>query len=132
MLIDKTFELSDGQAVTASAPSTNVLDLSKTGKFAANPFFICCRVATAAAASGAATVQFSVQTSDSEAFSSYETVAQSDAIAKASLTADSTAAKLQIGDKKLKRYIRGYYTVATGPLTAGAFDMYGVPAVDMR
>ena len=133
MLIDKSFDLAVGQDVTASAATTNVIDLKKSGKFAANPFFICGRVKTAATASGAATVTFSLETCDAENFSSgVVTIFSTAAIAKTALTANSHVFKVNIGEMNLKRYLRGYYTVATGPLTAGAFDVYGAAAADLK
>ena len=133
MNIDKSFEMSNGQEVTASAASTNVIDLGKSGKFAANPFYLCCRVAEAAAATGAATVTVDIQSSDNENFSSGVTTHFSTgAIGKAAITKDKHLFMVNVGEMKFGRYIRGYYTVATGPLAAGKFDLYGAAAVDMK
>lgn len=133
MLIDKSFEMSAGQAVTASAASTNVIDLGKSGKFAANPFYLCCRAAEAAAASGAATVTVEIQSSDNEDFSSGVTTHfSSGAVGKANITKGRHLFMVNVGEMKFGRYVRGYYTVATGPLTAGKFDLYGSAAVDMK
>lgn len=125
--------LSAAQPVTVSAASANVYDLGKTGLRIGNPLFVCSRVHTAAAADGDATVTIALQSSDDVTFSeNVETLYTTSAIGKAALVADSHVFMLDIGAMKLKRYIRGYYTVATGPLTAGKFDLYLSGAIDMH
>ncbi len=132
MLIDKSFDLSAAQAVTSSAASTNIVDLNKE-KLAAHPLMAVFRCGVAAEASGAATVTFAIQTCAASNFSSgVETVWSSDAIGKAALTADKQIAAADLGFAKLKRYVRAYYTVATGPLTAGKFDCYIAAMADMK
>lgn len=125
--------LSAAQPVTVSAASANVYDLGKTGLRIGNPLFVCSRVHTAVAADGDATVAIALQSSDDVTFSeNVETLYTTSAIGKAALVADSHVFMLDIGAMKLKRYIRGYYTVATGPLTAGKFDLYFSGAIDMH
>lgn len=125
--------LSAAQPVTASAASANVYDLGKTGLRIGNPLFVCSRVHTTAEADGDATVTIAVQTSDDVSFSEgVTTLYTTSAIGKAALTADSHVFMLDIGAMKLSRYVRGYYTVATGPLTAGKFDLYLAGAIDMH
>lgn len=133
MIVDNSMKLSEAQAVTTSAASTNVLDMGASGMRAGNPLFINCRVDTTVTADGAATVTFALQTCDAEAFgSNVETLYTTAAIGKAALLADSHVFMVDIGAMKLKRYVRGYYTVATGPLTAGKFDLYLAGAIDMH
>lgn len=125
--------LSAAQAVTNSAASANVYDLGKSGLRVGNPLFVCSRVHTTAEAAGDATVTIALQSSDDVTFAeNVETLYTTSAIGKAALVADSHVFMLDIGAMKLKRYIRGYYTVATGPLTAGAFDLYLTSAIDMH
>lgn len=132
MIIENNM-LSAAQAVTASIASANVYDLGKSGLRVGNPLFICSRVHTSVEASGDATVTIAVQTSDDVSFSEgVTTLYTTSAIGKAALTADSHVFMLDIGAMKLKRYVRGYYTVATGPLTAGKFDLYLAGAIDMH
>lgn len=120
MYIDSQQKLSDAQAVTASAASTNVIDLGAKGIGDTDQDIIIA-VTETATASGAATVTFSVQASDAEAFGSgVETIASTGAIGKADLVAGQEILKLRISHIG-KRYLRVYYTVATGPLTAGKF-----------
>lgn len=120
MFIDKTLQVSNEQAVTASAASTDVIDFGQ-----ANPDLgmtdQCSMVITtdeAATASGSATVTFSVQ--DSADNSTFADVAVTAAIGKATLVAGYQHVIPM--PTKLRRYCRVYYTVATGPLTAGKFS----------
>lgn len=120
MFIDKTLQVSNEQAVTASAASTDVIDFGQ-----ANPDLgitdQCSMVITtdeAATASGSATVTFSVQ--DSADNSTFADVAVTAAIGKATMVAGYQHVIPM--PTKLRRYCRVYYAVATGPLTAGKFS----------
>ena len=120
MIIDKLLQVSDAQAVTASAASTDVIDFGQ-----ANPDIgldgqsrLVITTDEAATAAGAATVTFSVQ--DSADNSTFADVAVTAAIGKATLVAGYQ--HVIPLPTKLRRYCRLYYTVATGPLTAGKFS----------
>lgn len=119
MILDKALQMSNGQAVTASAASTDVIDFGQTnpnvGKDDLSKLVI--NVTEDVAASGAATVTFSIQ--DSADGSSFANVLATAAYGKAALTA-GTQIVIPM-PHKLRRYCRVYYTVATGPLTAGKF-----------
>ena len=130
MIIDRFNEMSDAQAVTASHASTNVIDLGTAKKIEAKPFFLHIKVPTAVTADGAATVTFAFQTDDNASFSSATTLWTSSAIGKASLTAGTEVVRLALNGLALEQYVRVYYTVATGPLTAGAFDAFLSPDAD--
>lgn len=120
MFIDKTLQVSNEQAVTATAASTDVIDFGQL-----NPDVgmtdQCSMVITVdetATAAGAATVTFAVQ--DSADNATFADVAVTAAIGKATLVAGY---QLVIPmPTKLRRYCRVNYTVATGPLTAGKFS----------
>ena len=120
MFIDKSLQVSDAQAVTASAASTDVIDFGQanpnTGMDDRSSMVI--TVDEAAAATGAATVTISVQ--DSADNSTFADVAVTAAIGKATLVAGYQHVIPM--PTKLRRYCRVYYTVATGPLTAGKFS----------
>ena len=132
MIIENNM-LSAAQAVTATAASANIHDLGKSGLRIGNPLFVCSRVHTTAEADGAATVAISLETSDDVTFQDGEEVLYTtSAIGKAALVANSHVFMLDIGAMELKRYIRGVYTVGTGPLTAGKFDLYLSSAIDMH
>lgn len=127
MIIDKLLQVSDAQAVTASAASTDVIDFGQ-----ANPnsginqiTTLAITVDETATAAGAATVTFSVQ--DSADNSSFADVAVTAATGKAALPA---GAQVLIQMPVVhRRYVRAYYTVATGPLSAGKFSAQIVTGV---
>ncbi len=130
MYIDKALQVSDEQAVTASAASTDVIDFGQ-----ANPNVgmddrtsMVITVDVAAAASGDATVTFSVQ--DSANNSAFADVAVTGAIGKATLVAGHQIVIPM--PTKLRRYCRVYYTVASGPLTAGKFSAQVVAGIQQN
>ena len=126
MYIDKQLLMSDAQAVTSSAASTNVIDLGAhlgMDPGVTEDLWLQVRVDTTATASGSATVTFTVETDDDEAFGSATTVYSSAAIGKATLVAGYYPVRIRL-PLGMERYVRVYYTVATGPLTAGKFDAF--------
>lgn len=130
MIIDKFLQVSNEQAVTSSAASTDVIDFGQTNPNVGNDdlskFVI--TVDEAATASGAATVTFSVQ--DSADNSTFADVAVTAAIGKATLAAGYQVVIPM--PTRLRRYVRVYYTVATGPLTAGKFSAQVVTGVQQN
>lgn len=130
MYIDKALQVSNEQAVTASAASTDVIDFGQV-----NPDLgmadLCKMVITtdeAATAAGAATVTFSVQ--DSADNATFADVAVTAAIGKATLVAGYQHVIPM--PTKLRRYCRVYYTVGTGPLTAGKFSAQVVTGIQQN
>lgn len=121
MITDKQLELSSSQAVTAAAASTNYLDLGSASQpGVGGDLFILVTCTEAATAAGAATVQFQLQTDDNSSFSSPTTVVETDAIGKATLVVGYQFV-LPISPEAAEQYLRLYYNVGTGPLTAGKF-----------
>lgn len=127
MIIDKLLQVSNEQVVTASAASTDVIDLGQ-----ANPNLglnqnttLSITTDEAATAAGAATVTFSLQ--DSADNSSFADVAVTAAIGKATLVAGYQI--LLPVPPVLRRYVRVNYTVATGPLLTGKFSAQIVTGV---
>lgn len=131
MIKDKNLELSLSQVVTASAASTNVIPLLAEGSAIGDELYAVVQVREAAVAAGAATVEFKIETSVDEAFTSPITLFSSGAIGKAALTINSEPVKVRM-PHGAKKFVRGYYTVATGPLTAGKFDMFFTPTPDLK
>jgi hypothetical protein len=121
MLLDAQLLFSDGQAVTTTANSTNVIDLlSNRDIGAGEDLWLVVVVTEAATAAGAATVTFTMETDDNISFSSATTIYTSPAIAKTALTLGARAIGVKV-PRYTERYLRLAYTVATGPLTAGKF-----------
>jgi hypothetical protein len=121
MISDTQTMFSDGQAITVSAPSTNSFDCGAvrdigTGQEAT----VSAVVAEAVTADGAATVTIELQTASDAAFTSPVVLATSRAIPKASLT-QGAQAFFAIVPRGCLQFLRLYYTVTTGPLTAGKF-----------
>ncbi|GFE61930.1 Bbp16 family capsid cement protein [Geobacter sp. AOG2] len=124
MILDKTLELSLAQAVTATALSTNVIDMASARNIGGGEgLFLYIRVGAAAAAAGAATVNFQLQTDSSPAMGAAVTVLDSGAIPKAALAAN-TALKFRLPSAAFKQFLALNYQVATGPLTAGDFSAW--------
>lgn len=130
MFIDKNLQVSDAQAVTVTAASTDVIDFGQTNPNVGmdDRSSMVITVDTAAEAAGAATVTFAVQ--DSADNSSFADVAVTTAIGKATLVAGYQHVIPM--PTKLRRYCRVNYTVATGPLTAGAFSAQVVTGIQQN
>lgn len=137
MLLDKETQFSNRQAITASAPSTNHINLQPTGRRPHSNTVVSrdlgmsdipMLVQVTDAFSGGTSVQVSVQTDDNAAFSSPKTVIQTAAIPVADLKAgyQFTIDRFPIGANE--QYVRLYYTVAGTP-TAGTITASAVAGV---
>ena len=131
MYLDRQNTVSQSQAVTATAVSTDTIDLSVARDIGpGEDLRFMFNVDTAVTAAGAATVNFQVITSAAANLSSPTVIAQTDAIAKTELTAGRRPIEVVVPRSLLaaqpigQRYIGVQYTVGTGPLTAGAFTAY--------
>lgn len=130
MLLDKALEFSNSQTVTATAVSTNDVDLGPLSGGntirdigAGEELYLNVIVIEGVTAAGAATVNFQVLTDDNTGFSSSAVVFDSGAIGKASLPI-GTVLSFKLPSGNYERYLRGNYVVGTGPLTAGKFSTY--------
>ena len=130
MFIDKALQVSNEQAVTVSAASTDSIDFGQ-----ANPNVglddrsnMVITVDKSAAAAGDATVTFSVQ--DSADNATFADVAVTATIGKANLAAGQQVVIPM--PTKLRRYCRVYYYVGTGPLTAGKFSAQIVTGIQQN
>lgn len=131
MILDALLQLSSAQAVTSTAVSTNTIDLSEARDLGPgtqlNAVFA---VDTTATAAGAATVTFQIISSANANLSSPNILAATDAIPIANLAAGRKPIMVDLSPQVLnalpigQRYLGVQYTVATGPLTAGAFTAY--------
>ena len=127
-ILDAQLQLSAAQAVTASAVSTNTIDLGTSRDIGAGTqLFAVVGVDTTATA---ATVRFQVITSANANLSSANVISQTDDIPIANLTAGRKPIVIALSPAVLnslpvgQRYLGLQYTIGTGPLTAGAFTAY--------
>ncbi|WP_058545815.1 Bbp16 family capsid cement protein [Pseudomonas fluorescens] len=125
MITDKLNTFSNGQAVTASAASTDVLDLgplthgnTRRDIGAGEPIYLVVAALTTATAGGAATTNIQLQTSDDN--STWVTLFDSGSLALSALTAGARPVQVAV-PRGVRRYLRVNYIIGTGPLTAGSF-----------
>lgn len=129
-----------GAAITVTRASTNVLDQLVSRDIGnANHLYVTVRVLTTFTATTSATLTIAYQTSNTEG-SGYVDLIDSPAIAVANLVAGTKYGfvvppnqfnNATAGVKAAPgRYVRLNYTVATGPMTAGAVFAYLTAAPD--
>jgi len=119
MLMDRQNLFSSAQAVTASAASTDIIDLGSSRDVGAGESLeVIVVVDTTFTAGGSATLDVALQTDTSSGFGSAVTLLSTGATAVATLAAGVALARFKVPRGTL-RYLRLYYTVATGPMTAG-------------
>ncbi|ENC2022863.1 hypothetical protein ABKE32_000489 [Escherichia albertii] len=124
MIIDKQLLFSEAQAVTASITSTDTLDLGplagpRRDIGVGYPLELFITAVKTATASGAATVQFFLDTDTESDFPSATTIFQSTPVPVAKLV-QGWRMNIHV-PPGCERYLLLRYVVATGPLTAGAF-----------
>ncbi|MNN10860.1 hypothetical protein D3C81_1237960 [compost metagenome] len=141
MILDKLNTFSDAQAVTATAASTNVIDLGPLTHGntvrdigAGEPVYLFVSVGAAATAGGAATVTIALQTDTVENFATPTNLFVSATFALADMGAGAQLVGIAV-PRGVERYLRLNYTVATGPLLTGTFyaglvkDLQDIPGV---
>lgn len=122
MIIDKLLVFSSAQALTATAVSTDVIDLGTARDMApGEPIKGFVATITDLLSAGSTTLQVQVQGStDNSSFSTYW---ESEAIAKASVTAAGSRIDFALPrptpGRSLPRYLRLNYVVAVANFTAG-------------
>lgn len=132
MYVDKFAEFSDSQAVTATAISTNVMDLNPAFKLnttgvdigTGQDVYLIVQVDAAAAAAGAATVVVTLESSAAAGLTSSNVHLTSKTLALADMTAGKTLMAVKLPTDTYLRYLGVRYTVATGPLTGGSFSAF--------
>ena len=124
MITDQFLKVSAAQAVTASAVSTDKVDLLVARDIGeGEDLYMNFSVDTSFTAAGAATLEMQVVVADDAALTTNVTVIGSTgAIPKASLVAGANfAARINPQIASLgRRYFGANYVVSTGPMTAGA------------
>ncbi len=144
MYVDTQLELSDSQAVTSTAISTNVIDILTTGAAAATlgtytvtnssmdlgqsneDIYLVVQTAVTCTDTGSdATLTITLESDDNASLSSPTVHYSTGAIAFANFaTAGTRLVTLCLPHGVFERYVGIRYTVASGPLTAGAFDAF--------
>lgn len=131
MWVDKQLEFSDGQAVTATAISTNIADLNPAFNYntgvdvgVGEDAYLVIQCDAAATAAGAATVVVTLESSAAAGLTSSTVHYTSPAYALTDMTANKTLAMVKLPSGTYLRYLGVRYTVATGPLTAGSFSAF--------
>jgi hypothetical protein len=148
MYVDQQLEFSDAQAVTATAISTNVYDLFSMGVGAGTTdvspntridigagedVYLVVNTAVLATDSGSdATLTVSFETADDVTLTTnVQVVYATSALAFAAFSpAGTNLVKIKLPSFAYRRYVGVRYTVAAGPLTAGAFDAFLTNTVD--
>jgi hypothetical protein len=130
MILDHSLVMSDAQALTAEARSTNVIDTTKSvptsGVGAGAPVKVVIRIDEAF--TGPATVRFRIQTDAAVGFGTAETLFDTSTVAIASLPAGKTFEYI-LPATGVKRYLSALYTPNT-TASAGKISAYVVLTTD--
>lgn len=132
MILDAELQFSNAQAVTASAASTNIVDLGEPRNIGVGEdLYILINSTVAMTDLGSdSTVTVTLETDSDVAFGSPTLAAQTVGVfAATSAAGTKLIAKLQPNAIN-ERYLRVYYTVAGGNLTTGSFDAHIVKDID--
>lgn len=132
MILDAALVLSDQQAITTTAASTNYVDTLAAGD-PGQPLYLYVQVDTSFTATGSATLTIDLETAAANTFSGATILYSSGAVGKATLVATAGSEyelKIPIPRGAL-RYLRLNYTVASGPMTAGKLTAAIVKDVDL-
>lgn len=142
MYVDTQVELSDAQAVTSTAISSNVIDTLSTSVGAAtltslspntitdigageDVYLVVSTQTTCTDTGSDATLTLTLETDSATGLGTSTVVASTGALAFATFaTAGTQVWLLKLPPFDYKRYLGIRYTIAAGPLTAGAFDAY--------
>jgi hypothetical protein len=136
MIISNLDLFSDGQAITASAASTNTLDLGDAGRVVGeaadltydlgkgSPIGI--RIQVTEAFATLTSLKVAVQTDAADSFGTAATPIESEAIAAADLVAGYVFGIEHFPLRTNERYVRLYYTVAGSNATAGKITAWVV------
>lgn len=130
MILDYQLMFADAQAVTASAASTNIVDLTAAGDILEDLNLVVRCDTTATSANGTATVTAKLQTATDSAFTTPVDLYVSPAFTISQLNANTNLVKTCVPCTGVLRYLRVYFTVGTQNLTAGKFDAFLTPQIE--
>jgi len=122
MILDSLTQFSLAQALTATALSTDAMDLSQSGRPVANTVYHPIVVSVAEPMVGAGTLEIQVVTSDNDDMSGADVLMTTGPIAAADLDGSQYAAVFDLPDRVYKRYLGLNYVVAGGAFTGGSID----------
>jgi hypothetical protein len=123
MILDADLQFSNAQSVTATAVSTNVLDLSAIRNIGVGqPIYVVLNLAAAMVGAGAI-ITVTSETDDNEAFSSATVSATLGVFAAVSPAGTKLVAAVD-PDAANERFYRLRYTVSGGTLTSSQVDAY--------
>ena len=122
MILDKNLLVSNNQAITSSAASTDVIDIGVARDIGiGDPLELIAVITASLDAVGSATLVTALEGSVDN--SNWTVMAQTRAIGKADLLAGRELCRFKLpatgAGQAHPRYYRLNYTVATGPMTAG-------------
>jgi hypothetical protein len=120
-LIDAQNELSDAQAVTVTAVSTNVIDMNQATPRYAGGEDLNLDVTVNTAFAGGTSIQVKVWTDDTTTVTNGEAIYTGPAVLTAAATAGKKLATISLHHKDLQQYV-GVQYVVVGTMTAGAVD----------
>ncbi len=124
-ILDKENKFSDGQAVTASAYSDDVIDKSKPGMLGKDMIVVVQTKGVDWTAGGAATLEVEFRTSDGLSGGDLDGNAvvlwKSKVLALADLKKNQRLVRIKT-TPDLRRFLQLFYTVTTGQFTAGSLD----------
>lgn len=133
-VLDADLEFADGQALTATAYSTNVIDKGAAGGVG-KPLYFVFRVGTALTSSGgSATLVVRLRTSATISTNLSGTVIDlytSRTFTEAQCTANKVLLTVQVPQAMLQ-YVQAHMTVGTENFTAGNIDAYLTPDPELR
>lgn len=130
MILDSQTEFSNGQAITGTANSTNVIDTqpiatpnAKQGLGDGEDLSLYVAVGNTFGAAGAGTLTVSLVSADSADLATNPiTHFATGVLALTALTAKARLVGVVLPSGKYRRYVGLVYTVATGPMTAGTIN----------
>ena len=134
MIQDKKLMFSDSQAITATADSTNILDLGAHGDDIQRELTLFVQFRGTVDSAGQSTLIIQLNTDDAlnaggDDLAADNTLWTSASIAKTALTDGAMLVKMPL-PPGIQRYLRLTYTVGTANLTAGAIDAGLVWGID--
>lgn len=131
MIIDRENLFSDGQAVTSSAASTDLIDLGLADRDIGkgNELELLISIDVLFVTGDAATLNVSLQTDNAITFDTGPTTLWSTGVTAVSALTAGTQWKVRV-PRGTDRYLRVYYTVGTGSFSAGNITAGIVADVD--